>query len=333
MSDPRFLIVRLGSLGDIVHTFPAVSGLRNTFPRAEIIWLTHSRWVNLVASSGLASEIWPVDSRDLTSVRQTIAKTRAQNWDAAIDYQGLWKSALLPFLAGVPKRIGFSSETIREFGVPILYPARVHPRAAHIADQNGELSLRAGAQNAVGPIKLQVSEIDRQHVCSDLAAAGVDRYIVLSPGGGWRSKCWPAGRFGELCQKIREELNVRCVINYGPGEETLAATVKSASGTAEPLVYDGELGQLMALLQNAQCIVGGDTGPLHLAVALGTKAVAIFGPTNPARNGPYPPQPFAFRDPAAATTHKRETETNPSLLKISVAQVFDAVKSHLGASA
>jgi len=333
MSDPRFLIVRLGSLGDIVHTFPAVSGLRNTFPRAEIIWLTHPRWLNLVASSGLASEIWPVDSRDLTSVRQTIAKTRAQNWDAAIDYQGLWKSALLPFLAGVPKRIGFSSETIREFGVPILYTDRVHPGSAHIADQNGELSLRAGAQNAVGPIKLQVSEIDRQRVSSDLTAAGVDRYIVLSPGGGWRSKCWPAGRFGELCQKIREELNVRCVINYGPGEETLAATVKSASGTAEPLVYDGELGQLMALLQNAQCIVGGDTGPLHLAVALGTKAVAIFGPTNPARNGPYPPQPYVLRDPTAVTTHKRETQTNPSLLKISVAQVFDAVKHHLGASA
>ena len=333
MSEPRFLVVRLGSLGDIVHTLPAVAGLRNSFPRAEIIWLTHPRWLNLVASSGLATEIWPVNSRDLASVRQTVAKIRTQPWDAAIDYQGLWKSALLPFLARVPKRIGFSAETIREFGVPILYTDRVHPRAAHIADQNGELSLRAGAQKAVGPIKLQVSEIDRQRVCSDLTAAGVDRYIVLSPGGGWRSKCWPAQRFGELCSKIRDELNARCVINYGPGEEPLAAAVKSASGNADPFLYDGELGQLMALLQSAQCIVGGDTGPLHLAIALGTKAVAIFGPTNPARNGPYPPQPFVLRDPAASTTHKRETQTSPSLLKISVAQVFDAVRLHLGASA
>ncbi len=332
MSEPRFLVVRLGSLGDIVHTFPAVTGLRNSFPRAEIVWLTHPRWANLVASSGLATEIWPVDSRDLASVRQTVAKIRSQQWDAAIDYQGLWKSALLPFLAGVPKRIGFSSETIREFGVPILYTDRVHPRASHIADQNGELSLRAGAQTAVGAVKLLVSDSDRQRVCSDLAAAGIHRYIVLSPGGGWRSKCWPAERFGELCQKIREDLNARCVINYGPGEETLAAAVKSASGSAEPVLYDGELGQLMALLKGAQCIVGGDTGPLHLAIALGTKAVAIFGPTNPARNGPYPPQPFVLRDPAASTTHKRETVTNPSLLKISVAQVFDAVKSHLGAA-
>lgn len=332
MSEPRFLVVRLGSLGDIVHTFPAVAGLHNSFPRAEIIWLTHPRWVNLVASSGLASEIWPLDSRNLRSVRQTIAKVRAEHWDAAIDYQGLWKSALLPFLAGVPKRIGFSSETIREFGVPILYTDCVHPRANHIADQNGELSLRAGAQSAVGPVKLQVSETDRKRVSSDLTAAGIDRYVVLSPGGGWRSKCWPAERFGELCRKIRDELKVRCAINYGPGEENLASAVKAASGNAEPVLYDGELGQLMALLQGAQCIVGGDTGPLHLAVALGTKAVAIFGPTNPNRNGPYPPQPFVLRDPEANTTHKRETETNPSLLRISVAQVFDAVKLHLGAA-
>jgi len=333
MSEPRFLVVRLGSLGAIVHTFPAVAGLRLSFPRAEIIWLTHPRWTNLVASSGLATEIWPVDSRDLSSVRQVIARIHAQHWDAAIDYQGLWKSALLPFLARVPRRIGFSSEAIREFGVPILYTDRVHPHADHIADQNGELSLRAGAQSAVGPVKLQVSETDRQRVCSDLAAAGVDRYIVLSPGGGWRSKCWPAERFGELCQKIRDELNVRCVINYGPGEENLAAAVKSASGSADPLLYDGELGQLMALLQGAQSIVGGDTGPLHLAIALGTKAVAIFGPTNPARNGPYSPQPFVLRDPAADTTHKRETRTDPSLLKVSVVQVFDAVKRQLGVSA
>jgi lipopolysaccharide heptosyltransferase I len=333
MSEPRFLVVRLGSLGDIVHTLPAVAGLRNSFPRAEIIWLTHPRWLNLVASSGLATEIWPVNSRDLASVRQTVAKIRTQPWDAAIDYQGLWKSALLPFLSGVPKRIGFSSATIREFGVPILYTDRVNVRASHIADQNGELSLRAGAQTAVGPVKLQVNESDCQRVSSDLATAGIHSYIVLSPGGGWRSKCWPAERFGELCRKIRDDLNVRCAINYGPGEEPLAAAVKSASGNADPFLYDGELGQLMALLQSAQCIVGGDTGPLHLAIALGTKAVAIFGPTNPARNGPYPPQPFVLRDPAASTTHKRETQTSPSLLKISVAQVFDAVKLQLGASA
>jgi lipopolysaccharide heptosyltransferase I len=333
MPEKRFLVVRLGSLGDIVHTFPAVAGLRQSFPSSEIVWLTHPRFVSLVESSGVASQMWPVDSRDLASVRYVLAKIRSQAWDAAIDYQGLWKSALLAFFAGVPKRIGFSSETIREFGVPVLYTTRVHAHATHIADQNGELSLQAGALSAVGPVKLKVKESDCQRVKSDLAVAGITNYVVLSPGGGWRSKCWPPERFGELCQKIHGELDVRCVVNYGPGEESLASAVKSSSGSADPFLCNGELGQLMALLQSAQCIVGGDTGPLHLAIALGTKAVAIFGPTNPARNGPYPPQPFVLRDPAAATTHKRETGTNPSLLKISVAQVFDAVKLHLGASA
>lgn len=330
MPEPRFLVVRLGSLGDIVHTFPAVAALRASFPHAEIVWLTHPRWIGLVASSALATEIWPVNSRDLSSVRAVLAKIRSQAWTAAIDYQGLWKSSLLPFLGGVSKRIGFSSATIREFGVPILYSDRVNAKSAHIADQNGELSLHAGAINPVARIQLQVKDTDRERVRADLTAAGIQQYIVLSPGGGWRSKCWPAERFGTLCKKIHESLNLRCVINYGPGEESLAAAAKSASGNANPIVYDGELGQLMALLQGAQLIVGGDTGPLHLAIALGTKAVAIFGPTNPARNGPYPPQPFVLRDPQAETTHKRGTETSPSLLNISVDQVFDAVRQRLG---
>ena len=332
MSEPRFLVVRLGSLGDIVHTFPAVATLRAAFPQSEIVWLTHPRWTELVAASNLASEIWAVDSRDLTNVRAVLARIRAYSFDAAIDYQGLWKSSLLPFLGQVRKRIGFSSATVRELGVPILYTDRVKVRTVHIADQNTELSLRAGATQPVASVHLQVKESDRQRVCGDLKAAGIKSYIVLSPGGGWRAKCWPAERFGALCQKIRENLNLRCVINYGPGEESLANAVKSFSGTAQPIIYDGELGSLMALLQGAQCIVGGDTGPLHLAIALGTKAVAIYGPTNPARNGPYPPQPFVLRDPEAQTTHDRESRTSPSLLKISVDQVLDAVRHRLGAA-
>ena len=147
MPEPRFLVVRLGSLGDIVHTFPAVSALRQTFPSAEIVWLTHPRWKPLVESSGLVSQVWAAETRSIPSLRKTIEALRRERWDAAIDYQGLWKSAALPFFGGVKRRIGFSSETIREFGVPVLYTERVRCSATHIADQNGELSLRAGARN------------------------------------------------------------------------------------------------------------------------------------------------------------------------------------------
>jgi heptosyltransferase-1 len=330
MASPRFVVIRLGSLGDIVHTFPAVAGLRDSFPSAEIIWLTHPRWVELVSSSGLTTEIWPVDSRNLASVRHVVGKLRAQKFDAAIDYQGLWKSALLPFLGGAAKRIGFSPATIREFGVPILYTDSVRCKATHIADQNGELSLRAGAKHTVGCVSLRVIDDDVAKVRADLAKENLGRYIVLSPGGGWRAKCWPSERFGALCRKLREELGLSCVVNYGPGEESLVTQVQTSSGEPKPVAYDGEIGTLMALLRGAQCIVGGDTGPLHLAVALNTPAVALFGPTDPARNGPYPSGQIVLRSPKAITTYGRSNITDPSLLDLCVDEVFDAVKRRLG---
>src|ERR1700676_2708121 len=150
MTEPRFLVVRLGSLGDILHTFPAVAALRQSFPAADIVWLTHPRWSFLVGTSGLSSEVWTVDSRAMPSLRDMIRRLRQSSFSAAIDYQGLWKSAMLPFFGAVPKRIGFSSATVREFGVPLLYTERVKTTKAHIAEQNGELSLRAGAQRGTG---------------------------------------------------------------------------------------------------------------------------------------------------------------------------------------
>ena len=122
----------------------------------------------------------------------------------------------------------------------------------------------------------------------------MDRYILLSPGGGWRSKCWPPDRFGDLSRQIRDTLGLRCVINYGPGEEALAESIKVASRSADPVAYSGTLEKLMALARNALCVVGGDTGPLHLAVAVGTPSVSIYGPTDPARNGPFPNPAPAF---------------------------------------
>jgi heptosyltransferase I len=333
MAEKRFAVVRLGSLGDIVHTFPAVAGLRESFPTSPIIWLTHPRWVELVGSCGLATEIWTVDSRDLSSVRNVIAKLRVFRPEAAVDFQGLWKSAIPLFLAGVFRRIGFSSFTIREFGVPILYTERVKCRTKHIADQNGELSVQAGARHPVGEVRLRIPQRNEEAAQEQLRKEGVNSYVVLSPGGGWRSKCWPVERFGALCQLLRAELGLRCVINYGPGEEGLFAAVKAGSGNAEPMPCDGELGQLMAMLRNSRCMVGGDTGPLHLAVALGTPVVALFGPTDPARNGPYPPQETVLRSASAVTSHRRSQNTDPSLLELSVEDVFAAVKKRLGAGA
>jgi heptosyltransferase-1 len=343
----RFLVVRLGSLGDIVHTFPAVAALRAAFPGANITWLTHPRWESLVVSSGLASEIWAAETRSLGSLRSVIGRIHAARFSCAIDYQGLWKSAGLPFLAGVAKRVGFSAETIREWGVPILYTERVRCERTHIAEQNGELSVRAGAARVAGDFTLRVSSEDAAFVAENFRDAGVGDggYVLLSPGGGWRSKCWPAERFGELAYEIYRAMGSRCVVNYGPGEERLVEEVKRSAGDAAPVGFCGGMGKLMAVARGALCIVGGDTGPLHLAVALGTASVSVYGPTDPARNGPYPgfllrdgaggaagaegtdgSRNVVFRVASAVRDHSRVHETDPAVLKISVGEVFGAVR-------
>ena len=328
-----------------------MAALREAFPSAEIVWLTHPRWQVLVKSSELPTEVRKIETRSLSSLRSAIADVRRSRWDAAIDYQGLWKSAALPFFGGVKRRIGFSSHTIREWGVPLLYSDRVKAEATHIAEQNGELSMRAGAHKVAAAAKLSISRENEVAVKDQLQRCGVGRYVVLSPGGGWRSKCWPAARFGTLCREIRESLGLRCVVNYGPGEDDLAQAVRTASGDAEPLLYDAELGQLMAMLRGATCIVGGDTGPLHLASALGTPAVALYGPTDPKRNGPYHvcgsqtasrgtgevSAPYfgddiVLRAANASTSHVRNDQTDPSMLAIDVTTVFSAVKRRIGAT-
>jgi len=383
MPEPRFLVVRLGSLGDIVHTFPAVAALRETFPQSPITWLTNPRWETLVRSSSLATEIWATETRSPSSIREIVARIRLENFSTAIDYQGLWKSAALPLFGGIRRRIGFSSQTIREWGVPILYTDRVRCVTTHIAEQNGELSQRAGARQTVAPFTLQISPQDDAIVRQLVRDCGLDRYILLSPGGGWRSKCWPPDRFGGLSRQIRDTLGLRCVINYGPGEDALVEAIKVASGNADPVAYRGTLEKLMALARNALCVVGGDTGPLHLAVAVGTPSVSIYGPTDPARNGPFPnpapvfvgaqhvapqlaevqtsspysspifaPQELSansndqnphasetshrnviLRAPTAIRDHSRVDETDPAILKISVDEVFTAVRRIIGTPA
>jgi heptosyltransferase-1 len=327
MAEQRILVVRLGSLGDIVHAFPAVSGLRSSFPDSEVVWVTHPKWEFLVKTSGLATDVCTVDTRNWSNVRSALRRIRTHRFETAIDYQGLWKSAAIPFLARVPRRIGFSSETVRERGVPILYTDRVRAlTAAHIADQNGALSIRAGARTPIGDVNLRVPDEDEQVVRARIAKEGIENYVVLSPGGGWRSKCWPVERYGSLSAKILEEFGLQAVINVGPGEADLSAAVIRAAGDARPLPFTGSLGQLMALLKNATAVVAGDTGPLHLADALGAPVVAIFGPTDPARNGPFRRSGVVLRWEGAVTTYKRGTEADESLMHISVDEVMNALR-------
>jgi ADP-heptose:LPS heptosyltransferase len=207
----------------------------------------------------------------------------------------------------------------------LLYTDRVRVTSTHIADQNAELSVHAGARLGPGRLQLSIPPEDVTFVQNRLCERGIKEYFVLSPGGGWRAKCWPPERFGQLSERIYSKLGLRSVINYGPGEEDLAEAVRANSGDSDPYPFCGNLGQLMALLRKAHGAIAGDTGPLHLADALLTPVVGIYGPTNPARNGIYFQKGIALRAANVETTHKRLDTPHPSLSQISVDEVFEAV--------
>jgi len=334
MPDARFLIVRLSSLGDIVHTLPAVAAVRESFPDARIDWLVERKWSGLVEACSDVTSCIALERGSWSGLRQCLAALRRAQYTCAIDFQGLYKSALLAALSGASRCIGFDRAAAREGGAAVLYSHRVLPPRAHVIEQNLALAEAAGARITPARFPLQVPEEAEEKTARWLEEHQVREFFVVSPGGGWRSKCWPAERYGELCLALKRRSAWCGVVNYGPGEEALAEGVVRAAGNSEPLLYSSELPQLMALLRRAKCVVAGDTGPLHLAVALGTPVVGLYGPTDPQRNGPYCAADIVVRNARAEEiTYKRGDEYSPAMLSILVEQVLAAIERRLGMAA
>jgi lipopolysaccharide heptosyltransferase I len=338
MAAPRFLIVRLGSLGDIVHTLPAVHALHEAHPDARIDWIVESRWRPLLEGNPDITEVLAFDKATWQGWRTAIARLRANLYTSSIDFQGLWKSALLARFSGAEKRFGFAGEYAREGGASVLYTLRVRPEGKHVIEHNLSLVAAADAGKkrlADAQFPLRISPEAEAAVQKQLAAQGIEEYFVLCPGGGWVSKCWPAERYGHLHRRIvmqPEFSGLRGVVNFGPGEKKLAEAVRLVADQPEPILLSLELSQLMALIRRAKFLVGGDTGPLHLAAAMGVPVVALFGPTDPARNGPFNPADIVIRNARPEeTTYKRHTAPAPSMLTITVEQVLEAVHRRMGA--
>ena len=285
----RFLVVRLSSLGDLVHTIPAVAALRSSFPSATIDWVVDQRWSPLVEMVTVINETIPL-GRSIPEVLTCIRALRHARHTCALDLQGRYRSGVLSWLSGAPRRIGRDREATREPGAALFYTDRVIPTGRHIVDMTVDLVVRAGAQPQPEPtFPLRVPENELRAARETLSREGISgEYVVVSPGGGWKSKCWPPDRFGALCASLLQRDNLRSVVNIAPGEENLAREVISASGSTKPPVVSLSIPALAALLAQARLVVAGDTGPLHLAAALGTHVVGLFGATDPERNGPLP---------------------------------------------
>ena len=236
MPERRFLLVRLGSMGDVIHALPAASALRDTFPEARIDWAIEPRWARLLEGNRDLNEVIRVDRKSAGGIAATVGTLRAAKYDCAIDFQALYKSALLARVAGATRRVGFQSSYAREGLAAVLYTDRLNPRGAHKVDHNLTLAEFAGAHKAVPRFPMEISAADEQAMASELAGRGIrvdgENFFVLNPGGGWRSKCWPPERYGALHRKLSERYGWRGVISYGPGEEDLARRVVEAVGSA-----------------------------------------------------------------------------------------------------
>ncbi|MGC1686252.1 MAG: glycosyltransferase family 9 protein, partial [Candidatus Acidiferrales bacterium] len=287
MADRRFLIVRLGSLGDIIHTLPASAALRDSFPNAQIDWVVESQWVPILDSNPDLNNVIPLDRSSTASVLDSVACLRSAHYTSALDFQSLYKSALLARAAAAKEVLGFDWNYAREGPASLLYTWRIHPVGAHKVEHNLALAEAAGAKHAAPRFTLPQSREADEWISEQLDRSGLSDFYVISPGGGWRSKCWPAERFGELHGELVRRYGLRGVVSFGPGEDALAREVIEAAGDAAPISLAMDLSQLMALLRRAKFAVAADTGPLHLAAALGTPVVGLYGPTDPARNGPY----------------------------------------------
>lgn len=327
MVEPRFLLVRLGSMGDIIHALPAAAALRDTFPAAQIDWAVEPRWTRLLKDNPDLNRVIAANRTSPAGLLSTLKAIRASRYTCAVDFQALYKSALLAFASAAPRRIGFSSSYAREGLASILYTERLNPRGPHKVDHNLTLARAAGAnKTAALRFPLAIDQEDEDAVSRELSKNAIGEFFVLNPGGGWLSKCWPAERYGELHGKIAGRFGWRGVVCFGPGEENLARDVVRAAGDPPPVAIPLALGPLMALLRRAKFIVSADTGPLHLASALGTPVIGLYGPTDPSRNGPYSCADIVVRNAhTSVTTYRREASYSAAMLSITVDQVLEAV--------
>ena len=335
----RILIVKLGSIGDIVHTLPSLAAIRRALPQADISWVVERRAAEILRDNPLLNRLievdtkalrrWPVSGETLLAPRQQLRRLRASSFDVALDFQGLLKSAAIARLAKARRSYGFAREALREPASRFLLTKTIRvPLRSHVIIKN--LALVEGALGLTIPTDPSTFEFPiattRAHETeADEAAAGVDQgFAILNPGGGWPTKLWSAERFGTLADELWTHQGLNSLVTYGPGERELAETVLGASRTGKARAVSLSLKGFYELAKRASLYVGGDTGPTHLAVAAGAPVAGLFGPTEWWRNGSPRPEDICIErnDINCRTDCHRRSCSQWICMDISVEQVL-----------
>jgi lipopolysaccharide heptosyltransferase I len=333
----NILVVRLGALGDIVHTIPAAAALRNALPGARIDWVVEAKHRALLDLVDGIDRVIPLEGRTLRAWSDVLTRLRQIRYDLALDFQGLMKSAVLARASGAARVAGFSIWHLREKGARPFYsetdagvglePAQV---AGHVIQKNLRLLRVAGVTTT--QVEFPIARLESPAANAVVEAAGGRHFALINPGAAWPNKRWPAERFGEVAAFLRDVRGLASFVLWGPGEEDLAQEVAGASSGAASVAPPTTIGDLLELGRAAALIVSGDTGPLHLAAAVGTPAVALFGPTDARRNGPWSPADVVISRYETCGCHyaRRCGEATWCLEGIGVTEVTAAVQRRLG---
>lgn len=338
----HILIVKLSSIGDVVHAMPAVAALRQSFPAARLTWVVERIAAPLIVGSPMLDEVIVLDTRGW---RRSFAQRATWNiaWqkikalrrvpvDIALDFQGLMKSALVARLTGATERIGFSTHALREPASRLGYTRQVLvDNTRHVIENNLALTYAIGAKR---PERFEFPfpslEEPSIRIEEQLDCHGIERFAIVNPGGGWVTKLWPAVEYARLADILWERFGLKSVVTCGPGEEPLARSITTQSYTQSAVFFPTTLLEFVALARRAELFVGSDTGPLHLAAACQTPIVGIYGPTAPERNGPFDPadQTVGREIPCRINCHRR-TCGNHICMDISLDVVAQAVEKRL----
>jgi len=299
------LVVRLGAMGDVIHALPAVASLKHSFPRSHLTWVIRDRWAPLIEGNPFVDEVVKLE-RTPRGVLSAIRALRARRFDLAVDFQGLLQSALLATAARANKIVGFHRSQAWEPMAGWFYSNAVLAHSAHIVDRNLELAAAAGAPSMVRVFPMPSGRAE--------GSLPEGKFVLASPLAGWRSKQWPLEMYEELARR----LDMPLVVNGSPDAAAELQRIRGAR------VHLSGIEGLIDATRRAHAVIGLDSGPMHVAAALQKPGVAIFGPTDPARNGPYGGSLRVLRAADAVTSYKR-TADDRWMRAISPAAVLEAL--------
>src|SRR5258706_1970712 len=311
---PRIMVVRLGAMGDVIHALPAVASLKHSLPGSHLTWLVEAQWAPLLERNPYVDRIAILERRNPGAWMRNWRKLRKERFDFAVDFQGLVKSALAASMSRPERIFGFHQSQVRERPAALFYSNRTVARAAHVVDRNLELAADAGAVSILRTFPLP-----------DGAPEGElpnTPFVLASPLAGWRAKQWPLAFYSRLATRLERELELTLVLN-GPPEAGEFASIPTA------VPHHSSVAGLIYATRRAAAVLGVDSGPMHLAAALGKPGVAVYGPTDPTRNGPYGETIEVLRSLSARTSYKRLSTIDASMREIDPDRVFEALKAQL----